>query len=348
MSSAEAGETFDCFGSVCGAYVIGAGPAGSASDAAALVRIRLLEWHARFSRFLPDSELSLLNADSRERVPVSPLMARFAAAVKAAGALTDGLVDATMVDQIEGAGYGADLGAPLPLADALRRAPARRPAAAASVQGWRRLEVDLEAGAITRPAGVKLDSGGLAKGLFADALAQTLAGHASFAVNCAGDLAIGGAAGMGRPVDVASPFDGRTLHTFELHEGGVATSGIGRRSWLTAGGCPAHHLLDPSTGLPAFTGIVQVTALAPSAVLAETYAKAAILSGPRGAARWLPDGGVIVLDDGSHRVIEPPAAVELSELSSFAHGPRIGALQDPPPRRLRRRSREGGYPSSAA
>jgi thiamine biosynthesis lipoprotein len=38
-------------------------------------------------------------------------------------------------------------------------------------------------------------------------------------------------------------------------------------------------------------------------VVAEIRAKAAILSGPRGAGHWLPDGGVIVLDDGTHRVL---------------------------------------------
>jgi thiamine biosynthesis lipoprotein len=76
--------------------------------------------------------------------------------------------------------------------------------------------------------------------------------------------------------------------------------------------------LDPATGRPAFTGIVQVTALAPSALLAEIRAKAAILSGPRVAPSWLPDGGVIVFDDGSYKVIEPPGLISLSQLAAFA------------------------------
>jgi thiamine biosynthesis lipoprotein len=150
--------------------------------------------------------------------------------------------------------------------------------------------------------GVQIDSGGIAKGLFADVLADALAGHDAFAVDCAGDLRLGGTAGRPRPVGVASPFHAGTLHTFELAAGGVATSGIGRRSWLDARGRPAHHILDPATGRPAFTGIVQATALAPTALDAEVRAKAALLSGPEGAAAWLPYGGVIVLDDGSHRV----------------------------------------------
>ena len=63
---------------------------------------------------------------------------------------------------------------------------------------------------------------------------------------------------------------------------------------------------------------MQVTALAPSALLAEIHAKAAILSGPRHAAGWLPHGGVIVREDGSHQLIEPPPVVRLSQLSGFA------------------------------
>ncbi|MCW3019320.1 MAG: FAD:protein transferase [Solirubrobacterales bacterium] len=326
MNAKETTDRFECFGSWCELRVIGAGGDGSgrdagAEDAVALGRRELLAWHDRFSRFLPDSELSLLNDDPREVVPVGALMARFAQAVRDAGSLTGGLVDATLIDEIESAGYTSDLHDPLPLATALELAPPRKPAAASSRAHWRLLQVDLTTPSVTRPPGVKLDSGGLAKGLFADVLGERLAGHPSFAIDCAGDLSIGGADAMTRPLEVESPFDGRTLHTFETTRTGVATSGIGRRSWLDANGRPAHHLLDPASGEPAFTGIVQVTALAPSALLAEVRAKAAILSGPRVAPAWLPDGGVIVFDDGSHRVIEPPPVISLSQLSAFAKPP---------------------------
>ena len=325
---AEMSGTFACFGSTCSAFVSGSGRAGSAADAVASIRRNLLAWHRSFSRFIPDSELSRLNRDPGEQVLVSPLMARFAQAVVRAGSLTGGLVDATMVEQIEREGYTQDLRDPLPLALALALAPARKRAAAASARNWQLLDVDIAAGTVRRPTDVKLDSGGLAKGLFADVLASSLAGHARFAINCAGDIAVGGADGLTRPIRVESPFDGRILHTFELQRTGVATSGIGRRSWLDADGGPAHHLLDPSTGKPAFTGIVQVTALAPGALMAEIQAKAALLSGPRDAAAWLPHGGVIVLDDGSHEVIEPPSVVTLSQLSAGRHRPHAHALED--------------------
>ncbi len=310
MSVAE----FACFGSRCSVHVEGR----STEQAVAEARAQLLAWHEQFSRFLPASELSRLNADPRTEVPVSPLMARLARAIGRAGTLTGGLVDATLLDALEQRGYDSDLGEAVPLLDALRLAPPRRAAKAAATPRYALVEVDEAQGVVRRPPGVRIDGGGLAKGLFADTLAQALAGHESFAVNCAGDIALGGSAGAPREVNVESPFDGATLHTFALTAGGVATSGIGRRSWLDAGGRPAHHLLDPATGTPAFTGVVQVTALAPSALLAETHAKAALLSGPAEAPRWLAHGGVIVLDDATHIAIEPRPAVTLGQLSPYA------------------------------
>jgi thiamine biosynthesis lipoprotein len=131
-----------------------------------------------------------------------------------------------------------------------------------------------------------------------------LSAHDAFVVDCAGDIRVGGRARTLREVHVASPFDESILHTFELTGGGVTTSGIGARSWLGPDGRPAHHLLDPGTGRPAYTGIVQATALAPSTTEAEVRSKAAILSGPRHAHEWLPHGGVIVFDDGSYRILE--------------------------------------------
>jgi FAD:protein FMN transferase len=289
----EARESFDCFGSTCTVLVAGArgeGLAGAARDL-------LLCWHDRFTRFDPDSELSRLNADHRAAIPVTPMMARLAAAVADAALATGGLVDGTLLDEVGEAGYRADLGVPLDLATALLLAPPRRPAGARSPAPY--LRVDFEAMVLRRPPGLRLDSGGLAKGLFADAVAETL-GRRTFAIDCAGDVRVGGRA---RRVDVESPFDGSVIHRVDLANAGVATSGIGRRSWLDGRGKPAHHLLDPATGRPAFTGIVQATAVAPTALEAEIRAKAALLSGPAHAAGWLPHGGVVVLDDGNHLTI---------------------------------------------
>jgi FAD:protein FMN transferase len=89
-----------------------------------------------------------------------------------------------------------------------------------------------------------------------------------------------------------------------VDDGAAATSGLDRRVWRRPDGTHAHHLLDPSTGEPAWTGLIAATALAPTALEAEALAKAALLSGPEGARRVLAArGGVLVHDSAeSERV----------------------------------------------
>ena len=205
----EAIEQFDCFGGSCAVLVAGAGPAGTAHDAAARVKRRLLGWHDQFSRFSATSELSRLNDDPRRVVPVSPTMARFVATAVGAAGATGGLVDPTLVDELESAGYHRDRPwDSLPLARALLLAPGRAAARPRAVAGWAEIEVDRAARTVTRPPGVRIDSGGIFKGLCGDMLAGVLGGHASFALDAAGDVRFGGAARWHRPVRVASPFDG--------------------------------------------------------------------------------------------------------------------------------------------
>ena len=105
MHGPEAIETFPCFGGRASVIVMGDGPAGSAAEAATTARRRLLEWDEQFSRFEPASELSRLNADPRPTVEVSGVMARLVSAILDAARSSGGLVDATLVGELERAGY---------------------------------------------------------------------------------------------------------------------------------------------------------------------------------------------------------------------------------------------------
>ena len=59
---------------------------------------------------------------------------------------------------------------------------------------------------------------------------------------------------------------------------GVATSGTSIHRW-NVDGTDRHHLIDPRTGLPAETDVVQATVIADSALRAEALAKAAVIAG---------------------------------------------------------------------
>lgn len=260
------------------------------------------------SRFIPDSELRLLEQrGGRQPVGVSRLLAAAVAHAVEAAQQSGGLIDPTMGGAMEAAGY-ADRWDParrLPLTTMLADAPPRRAAAPHPDAAWRGIWVDRATRQVRLPAGLRLDLGATAKGLLAD-LALRLVGPAELAiVDLGGDLAIAGTslAATPTPVLAADPFGGEP-RPLSLHApGGVATSSIAGRCWRGAAGA-AHHLLDPSTGQPAFTGLVQVTAAAPSAAQAEVIAGHALLSGPDGAQELVGRfGGVLVHDDGSTKVL---------------------------------------------
>lgn len=279
------------------------------------------------SRFDPASELCRLNADPRTHVPASPLMLRFIEAVGWAGRRSGGLVDATRLPDVERAGYLHHLAVPAhPALGQPRDAaptPVRRPRLDAALRelaatipsipnpllddAWPYVLASPDH--VDRPRGVRIDSGGIGKGLAADLAAEVLRGAPSWLVDCGGDLRIGGTARQPRAVDVRDPVDGsQVIHRLHITRGAVATSGITRRAWETgSAGVVHHHLIDPRTGEPADTGVVQVTALAPTGLEAEVLAKTALLHGADHAHQALPHGGVVVTEQGHVLVVPPPA-----------------------------------------
>ena len=110
-------------------------------------------------------------------------------------------------------------------------------------------------------------------------------------------------------VFVEHPLTGERAYVLRLGSGAVATSGLNVRIWRGGDGRYAHHLLDPSTGEPAWTGLIGATALGDTAVEAETFAKAALLSGPEGGRAILAErGGLLVHDDGRVETVGPLSA----------------------------------------
>jgi thiamine biosynthesis lipoprotein len=286
MTASTTDLTFDCMGTTVRLV----------TERADECRAFLEDFDARLSRFRPESELCRLNADPREAVPVSGLLHAALAAGLLAAELTEGLVDPTLVAELEAGGYDRTRRAPeLALEDALDQAPPRRPAQPGPDARWRRFVLTDDT--VTRPPGLRFDTGGTGKGLAADLLASRLDGR--FAIDCGGDIRVGGA----HAIEVRHPLTRANFHTLHVEDGAVATSGIDTRLWRHDGR-PSHHLIDPSTGEPAWTGLISVTALAPTALEAEALAKAALLSGPRDAQRWLKrHGGLLITDDGDVHVI---------------------------------------------
>ena len=126
-------DSFDAMGTRISFWVDrAAGHRASSAIAAGTKMIRDID--NRLSRFKPDSELCALNADPRETVEVSTLMARFVDAAVEIAQLSDGLIDPTLIEDIEDLGYRDSLAGVTgaPLADALAQSPSRHPRPARS------------------------------------------------------------------------------------------------------------------------------------------------------------------------------------------------------------------------
>lgn len=288
----------------------GSPPAG---DAAERARLFIAEFEAALSRFQPDSELTRFNEDPRAEVPASPLLRDAVRAGLWAAERTDGLVDPTLLAAIVEAGYSESRAGvePVALADALALAPERHPARARREAEWRLIEIDDEAGTIRRPPGVGFDTGGSGKGLAADLLAERLRGYSRYVIDCGGDVRLGGFALQldPFPIHARHPVDDEAAAIFYVSTGGIASSGIDTRVWRRVDGTFAHHLLNPSTGEPAWTGLVGVTALGTTALEAETLSKAALLSGPEAGRELLAErGGMLVDETGEVELVGPVSA----------------------------------------
>jgi thiamine biosynthesis lipoprotein len=238
----------------------------------AVRRIEHLE--ARWSRFLPTSDISRLNATSGTVLDVDPDTNRLIVAMVQGWRASDGAYDPTLLGALNALGYATDW------------SDASRPSCAAT-GGWRGdpggILLDPVQHRVQLPLGTSLDAGGIGKGLAADVVADAVmaAGADGVAVTIGGDLRVRGEApsGDGWRIGVADPADDTSeLAQLCVLDGGVATSSIRRRRWWH-NGASVHHLLDPDTGSPAATDVVQATVVAGTGAWAEVWSKAIVVRG---------------------------------------------------------------------
>lgn len=212
------------------------------------------------SRFRPSSELSRLNCEGALDAASLDLAAVVGLALDARER-TDGRFDPTVHDALVASGYDRTFD----------HVPQDGPATTGAVCGG---SVEIDGRRITLAPGVRLDLGGIGKGYAAERAAELLALAGPCLVSAGGDVAVRGTPASGVwPVAVEGGL------TLGLERGGLATSGRDRRRWRR-GGDELHHLIDPTTGRPAATDVLRVTAVADDAVAAEVLAKTLFLGGP--------------------------------------------------------------------
>ncbi len=266
-----------------------------------IVQTLFAEWEQILSRFLPESELSRLNQQPGISVVVSDLLFMVLTTALNAAQATQGLYDPALLEQLVRLGYDRTFD-DVPFVSYTPLYPGEPGG------GWRGIRVNSERQSVTLPAGIKLDFGGIAKGMAVDAALEKLSqsGINSALVNAGGDLAV-----LGLPLDaehwpIAVPGKEQRW-TIPLLNGAVATSGIAHRQWWQ-GSKLQHHLIDPRTGQSAQSDLWSVTVVTDLCEQAEVAAKVAFILGSKQAASFLQKyniGGLLVHEDGSWETVEP-------------------------------------------
>lgn len=225
-----------------------------------------------FSRTLPGSDISRINAAGGEWVTVSSdTLALIRESVRVSE-MCGGAFDITVEPLSSLWNFTGDhprAPADAAIADAVAHIGCER----INIQGDRVRLADPEAG---------IDLGGAAKGYIADRLREYLEenGVKSALINLGGNvLAIGGKNGGDFSIGIRDPAGDESLAaTVRVQNRSVVTSGSYERGF-TQGGVWYHHILDPSTGRPVNNGLASVTILSENSVLGDMLSTACFVLG---------------------------------------------------------------------
>jgi thiamine biosynthesis lipoprotein len=261
----------------------------------------------RFSRFLADSELSMLNASAGQWFSVSEdLMELITLSVRYFKE-TDGLFDPSILPDLKRVGYDKSMEvirAQAPM-DGIASPRMVRPA-------FTKIGIDFTERRVHLPEGMELDFGGIAKGWIVEQATSLLKTYSpTCAINAGGDICF-----IGNPIDgskwrveLEDPrVPGQTITVLSVDQSAVVTSSITKRTW-NQNGQVRHHLIDPRTGEPAATDWLSATVIAPQITAAEVYAKALLIGGEHEASR------LIARDPGlAYITVDPDGQISGSQI----------------------------------
>lgn len=285
--------TFQAMGTRCAVSI--AAPANRFQELISLVVDWVAAFEAKYSRFLPSSLVSRINAAAGlQPVPIDGETEQLFALCDQMHFITGGVFDPTALPLI--ALWNWRTGVP-PSDEAI--------ASAKRLVGWRK--VQRTPGRVFLPEpGMGMDLGGMGKEYAVDRVAQMLAGSgvSGALVDFGADVRVVGRPADGRPgwhIGLEDPRQpGRCWCGLGLREGAVATSGDYLRCFEHKGRRYG-HILDIRTGQPVDNGCRGVSVLAPSCTLAGMLSTALFVLGPEQGMRLLEaqfgSAGAMVMDN---------------------------------------------------
>ncbi|MGD8190417.1 FAD:protein FMN transferase [Brevibacillus ginsengisoli] len=246
------------------------------------------------SRFIPESELSCLNAQPAGHIRVvSPLLFEILQAAKQYYKETQGIFHPGILPNLLAAGYRVSFDLLQHRYDCDHCADSQ-PSLESLVPGRLPLPgmlpyeiIDSTERLVQVATPHAIDLSGIAKGWCADRAAELLASTGCGYVNAGGDLRLFGQKGSMWKIGIEDPFyPERNKAILHLTQGAAATSSTWKRRWRV-GQDIRHHLIDPRTGMPSKSSIVSATVMAPSAIQADIFAKTLLILGEEEGSDWI-------------------------------------------------------------
>jgi thiamine biosynthesis lipoprotein len=164
-----------------------------------------------------------------------------------------------------------------------------------------------------RRVGQSVDLGGIGKGFAGDRIVEVLRrfGISSACSNLGGNVVTVGARPDGRPwqIGIQHPRqEKRLVGSVAVAGETVVTSGDYQRCFIDGGGKRHHHILDPTTGYPAESGLISVSIVTARSVAADPLSTALFVAGlEKGldALRSFPETEAVLVDTDLHVYVTP-------------------------------------------
>lgn len=172
--------------------------------------------------------------------------------------------------------------------------------------------VQLNGSELTVPDGMELDLGAVGKGYTADLVTEILRRHgvASALISLGGNIqAIGSRPdGSDWRLGIRAPWESGNLGVLTVSDAAVVTSGGYENYFDDEQGNIYWHILDPSTGYPADSGLQSVTIVGREGKMCDALSTALFVMGAQSAEQyWRENGGfemLLVTDSGEILITE--------------------------------------------
>ncbi|MBR1781465.1 MAG: FAD:protein FMN transferase [Oscillospiraceae bacterium] len=186
--------------------------------------------------------------------------------------------------------------------------------------GSDRMRFDAASSELTLAPGQGIDLGGIAKGFTSDRLMELFAeyGLTSAIISLGGNVQLFGAKPDGSDwrCGIQDPFGDGLMGVLTARDCAVITSGAYERYFTGEDGQIYHHILDPKTGYPANRGLVSVTIVSESGMLADGLSTSCYVMGLEDAAQYWRTSSeefdMILMTEGGDVYVTAPLAEQFS------------------------------------